>query len=228
MTDDLLCSLSRKSNAKSVYSLLRSVAGSPSSSSFSPNFSNCSFPKKSASVYGAYLRRYFSISQPKALNSRHRGHLSKFRQATCPEESHSSFSSSFSPVKFLVAASNLFPSTATGPKKVAYPMLKHLPRSGPDFLLHILNLSWTLHSFPSTWKTSSIIPIHRIGKLLESTAFFRPISLTSCISKLFERIILTRLLFFLESNSILSPLQAGFRPKRSTLDQILYLSHYLE
>ena len=32
-----------------------------------------------------------------------------------------------------------------------------------------------------------------------------------------------RLLFFLESNSILSPRQAGFRPGQSTLDQILYL-----
>ena len=58
----------------------------------------------------------------------------------------------------------------------------------------------------------------------DSAASFRPISLTSCVSKLFERIILSRLLFFLESNSILSPRQAGFRPGRSTLDQILYLS----
>ena len=33
-----------------------------------------------------------------------------------------------------------------------------------------------------------------------------------------------RLLFFLVSNSIFSPRQAGFRPGRSTLDQILYLS----
>ena len=63
-----------------------------------------------------------------------------------------------------------------------------------------------------------------MGKPLDSPAFFRPISLTSCVSKLFERVILSRLLFFLESNSILSPRQAGFRPGRSTLDQILYLS----
>ena len=48
--------------------------------------------------------------------------------------------------------------------------------------------------------------------------------LTSCVSKLFERIILSRLLFFLESNFILSLGQAGFRPGRSTLDQILYFS----
>ena len=63
-----------------------------------------------------------------------------------------------------------------------------------------------------------------MGKSLGSPAFFRPISLTSCVSKLFERIILSRLLFFLEFNSILSPRQAGFRPGRSTLDEILYLS----
>ena len=63
-----------------------------------------------------------------------------------------------------------------------------------------------------------------MGKPLDSPASFRPISLTSCVSKLFERIILSRLLFFLESNSILSPCQAGFHPGRSTLDQILYLS----
>ena len=139
-------------------------------------------------------------------------------------ESHSSFCSPFSPAEFLAAASNLSSSTATGPDKVAYPMLKHLPRSGMDFLLHIFNLSWSSHSFPSIWKTSSIIPIHKMGKPLDSPASFRPISLTSCVSKLFERIILSRLLFFLESNSILSPRQAGFRPGLSTLDQILYLS----
>ena len=63
-----------------------------------------------------------------------------------------------------------------------------------------------------------------MGKPLDSPASFRLISLTSCVSELFERIILPRLLFFLESNSILSPHQAGFRPGRSTLDQILYLS----
>ena len=91
-----------------------------------------------------------------------------------------------------------------------------------DFL-HIFNLSWTLHSFPSICKTS-IIPIHKIGKPLDSPAYFWPISLTSCVSKLFESIILSRLLFFLESNFILSPSHVGFCPGQSTLDQILYLS----
>ena len=217
-------SLSPRSNPKSVHSLLRSIAGSSTSSSFSPNFPNCYFPRESASVYAAYLRSHFSVCQPKALRSRARGYLSELRRATCPEKSHSSFCSPFLPAEFHIVTSNLTSFTATGPDKVAYPMLKHLPRSGMDFLFYIFNLSWSSHSVSSIWKTSSIIPIHKMGKPLVFPASLQPISLTSCVLKLFELIILFRLLFFLESNSILSPRQAGFRPGRSTLDQILYLS----
>ena len=143
-------SFSPKSNPKSVHFLLRSIAGSSSSSSSSsPNFPNCSSPRESASVYAAYLRSHFSVSQPKTLLSRAKGYLSELRRATCPVESHSSFCSLFSPAEFLAAASNLSSSTATGPDKVAYPMPKHLPRSSMDFLFHIFNLSWSSHSFPS-------------------------------------------------------------------------------
>ena len=205
-------SLSPKSNPKSVHSLLRSIAGSSSLSSSSPDFPNCSSPRESALVYVTYLRSHFSISQPKALHSTARVYLSELCQATCPEESHSSFCFPFTLVEFVMVAFNLSSSTATSPDKVAYPMLKHLPRSGMDFLLHIFNLFWFLHFFPSIWTTSSTIPIHKMGKPLDSPASFRPISLTSCISKLFERIILSRLLFFLESNSILPPLPGQFLP----------------
>ena len=140
-------SLLTKSNPKSVYYLLRSVAGSSFSSFSSPNFPNCSSPRKSASVYAAHLRSHFSVSQPKTLRGKARGYLSEFRRTTCPEESHLSFCSPFFPAEFLAAASYLSSSTATGPDKVAYPTLKHLPCSGIDFLLHIFKLSCSLHSF---------------------------------------------------------------------------------
>ena len=154
-------SLSPKCNPKSVHSLLRSIAGSPFSSSSSPNFPNCSSPRESTSVYAAYLRSHFYISQPKALRSRARGYLYELRRATCPVESHSSFCSLFTPAEFLAAASNLSSPTATGPDKVAYPMLKHLPRSGMDLLLHIFNLSFHLedifhYSHPQDGKASRL------------------------------------------------------------------------
>ena len=55
--------------------------------------------------------------------------------------------------------------TATGPDKAAYLMLKHLHRSCMDFL-HIFNLSRSPNSFPSIWKTLSIIPIYKMGKTI--------------------------------------------------------------
>ena len=79
-------SLSPKSNPKSVHSLPRSIAGSPSWSSSSPNFPNCSSPRELASVYAAYLRSHFSVSEPKTLRSRARGYLSELHRATCPVE----------------------------------------------------------------------------------------------------------------------------------------------
>ena len=71
--------------------------------------------------------------------------------------------------------------------------------------------------FPSTRSES-------FSTLLLPSGLFLSIS---CVSKLFERIILSRLLFFLESNSIFSARQAGFRPRRSTLDQMLYFSQFI-
>ena len=70
-------SLSPRSNPKSLHSLLRSIAGSPSSS---PNFPSCSSPRESALVYAAYLRSHFSVSQPKALRSRARGYFSELHE----------------------------------------------------------------------------------------------------------------------------------------------------
>ena len=99
-------SLSPKSNPKTVYSLLCFIAGSPSLSSSYPNFSNCSSPRESASVYAAYLKSHFSVSQPKTLHSRARGYLSELCIAMCLVESHSSFCSPFSLTEFLAAASN--------------------------------------------------------------------------------------------------------------------------
>ena len=216
-----LALLSRLNLTLNLYILFFTLLLAPPPLLTSPN---CSSPTESDFVFADYLRSHFSVSQPKVLRSRARGYLSELRRATCPEEFHLFFCSPFSHAKFLAAASNLSLSSATGPNKVAYFMLKHLPRSGMDFLLHIFNLSWSLHSFPFIWKPFSIILIHKMGKPLDSSASYRHISLTSCVSKLFECIILSRLLFFVESNSILSPRQAGFRPGRSTLHQIMFLS----
>ena len=127
-------------------------------------------------------------------------------------------------IELSTAISQLSTSTSSGPDQITYPLLSHLPQSALNFLLYIFNLSWSTHTFPSAWKQSTIIPILKPGKPSDSPSSYRPISLTSCTSKLFERMVLGRLTYFLEQQDILSPVQAGFRPGRSTVDQVLLLS----
>ena len=152
--------------------------------------------------------------------------MNELRKASCEDASslHNSFCSPFSLTELSTAICNLFSYTASGPDQIAYPLLKHLPEPAQLLLLSLFNKSWHSHTFPSCWKPTTIIPIHKPGKPTSSPSSFRPISLTSCISKRFERLILSRLTFYLESNHLLSTCQAGFRPGRSPLDQILTLS----
>ena len=116
-----------------------------------------------------------------------------------------SFCSPFSLAKVSTAICKLSSSTASGPDQIAYPLLKHLPEPAQLLLLSLFNRSWYSHTFPSCWKPTTIIPIHKSGKFTSSPSSFRPISLTSCISKLFERLILSRLTFHLESNYLHLP-----------------------
>ena len=71
-----------------------------------------------------------------------------------------------------------------------------------------------------------MIPIQKKGK--SKTEAYRPISLTSCIVKLLERIINARLKWFLESEQLLAPQQAGFREHHCSEDQTTYLAQEFE
>lgn len=53
---------------------------------------------------------------------------------------------------------------------------------------------------------------------------YRPISVNSCLGKIYERIINNRLYEHVEKNKILSIYQSGFRKHKSTKDNILLLT----
>ena len=143
--------------------------------------------------------------------------MNHIRTAHC-NTLHSTFCLPFSSLELSAAISQLLTSTSSGPDQITYPLLIHLPQSALRFLLYIFNLSWSTHTFPATWKKPTIIYILKPGKPSDSPSSYRPISLTSCTSKLFERMVLGRLTYFLEQQGTFSPVQAGFRSGRSTVD----------
>ena len=112
--------------------------------------------------------------------------------------------------------------TATGPDDIRYQMLKHLPDSALDTFLHIFNGIWTTGVFPESWRLAPIIPTPKPGKDHAEPTNYRPIALTSCLCKILERMISKRLVWYLESNNLITKFQSGLRAERSTNDRNFY------
>ena len=121
---------------------------------------------------------------------------------------------------------------AVGPDDLPYELFKQFfvksefdPASNARAcaLLSFFNLLLLFAIWPSSFCDGIIVPLFkRKGSRLHTTSY-RPISLLSCFSKIYEYLLLARLSRFVETHSLLSEEQAGFRPTRSTLDQLLVL-----
>ena len=101
-------------------------------------------------------------------------------------------------------------STAPGIDGITYSIIQVLSQIRGNPILKLYNMIWTGGPIPRAWKKSIIVPIPKPGK----PGQFRPISLTSCLCKMFERLVLNRLQHIvgpkLENNLY------GFIPGKST------------
>ena len=118
------------------------------------------------------------------------------------------------------ALTDLDPNSAMGPDGIHPIVLKKCA----DILVYplqiVFNRSLREGCLPSGWKQSLVIPIHKKGPR-SNPLNYRPISLTSVVCKTMERIVCNQLRHYLESNSLLTSNQFGFRAGRSTMDQLL-------
>ena len=81
--------------------------------------------------------------------------------------------------------------------------------------------------FPEDWRLATVIPIPKPGKDHAEPTNYRPIALTSCLCKTLERMINKKLIWYLESNNLLSRYQSGFRAGRSTNDNLVRLETFI-
>ena len=73
-----------------------------------------------------------------------------------------------------------------------------------------------------------VIPILKPGKDKNCPSSYRPISLTSVLCKVMERMISRRLVWYLEKHSLLTPQQCGFRQGRSSTDHLVALEDAIQ
>ena len=110
----------------------------------------------------------------------------------------------------------------SGPKSIPTKVLHLLQDQISNHLVSICNLSFSTGVFPAILKTAKVIPIHKKNSKLE-VSNYRPISLLSNIDKIFEKLMHSRLIEFLEEKQILYYRRFGFRKDFSTNHAILTL-----
>ena len=118
--------------------------------------------------------------------------------------------------------------SSPGDDGIVYSLVKNSDPSLKKYLLELYNHIFSTNTFPSSWKLAVIVPIPKPGKDHSMPLNYRPISLTSCLCKLMERMVNSRLVWFLESNKYISQVQSGFRSNRNTTDCLLQLSSDIE
>ena len=105
-------------------------------------------------------------------------------------------------------------------KVSTYHMLKEVLESFLKTLLGFFQRCWEGGTVPSGWKHAVVIPIHKHGKPRKELGSYRPISLTSHLGKVFERVVKHHLEYFCESKKVFLACQAGFRWGWGVMDHL--------
>jgi hypothetical protein len=111
--------------------------------------------------------------------------------------------------------SSLSPTKSSGDSGITPKVLKEVAGNVTEPLAHIFNTSLNFGIFPEKMKLAKVIPIHKAG-IKSDICNYRPISLLPVISRIFEKVVKSRLLHFLHSQNFFSDYQFGFLTGRST------------
>jgi hypothetical protein len=116
--------------------------------------------------------------------------------------------------------------TAMGPDDISPYFIRYGGESLFRALHTFFNFCWRFSVLPQDLRDSNVLPIYKKSGPVNSANSFRPISITSVVARLFERLILPRLLRLLRPNA-LNRFQAGFRSKHACYDHLFQLYHHV-
>ena len=126
------------------------------------------------------------------------------------------------PIEIINIVNELNSSKSAGFDEISTFLLKCVISYIAEPLSYVLNLALNNGIFPKKMKLAKVCPIFKAGDKSDFSNY-RPISLLSSFSKIFEKVIATRIISFIEKHSIISLSQYGFRKKHSTYMAIMKL-----
>ena len=115
-------------------------------------------------------------------------------------------------------------SKGNGPDAIPSRIIKVCAEPLTQTLTDMFNLSLRLGKLPKDWTAANIVPIFKKGDKT-NTRNYRPVSLTSIICKMLERIRNDKLVDYFNVNNIIVDNQHGFHDRRSCKTQLLCSIH---
>ena len=119
---------------------------------------------------------------------------------------------------------NLDSSKASGPDCIPVLVLKNCEPELSYILAKLFNKFLKESCFPDCWKVSSVVPVFKNVGERSTAKNYRPVSLLSVVSKVFEKLVNNRIVDHLEKCGLFSDFQYGFRSSRSTADLLTVVS----
>ena len=119
---------------------------------------------------------------------------------------------------------NLDSSKASGPDCIPVVVLKNCEPELSYILAKLLNECLKESCFPDCWKVSSVVPVFKNVGERSTAKNYRPVSLLSVVSTVFEKLVNNRIVDHLEKCGLFSDFQYDFRSSRSTADLLTVVS----
>lgn len=119
--------------------------------------------------------------------------------------------------------SQLKPFKAPGFDGIHNILLKRLPPRGVNAMAQLASNIFAVGHWPELYKSAKIVAIHKTGKPSDIPSSYRPVSLLSAVSKVFEKLFLRRLKQQSSLLNVIPATQFGFKERHSANHQVASL-----
>ena len=137
-----------------------------------------------------------------------------FLEATIPQE-----------IEKIIDSLNI--KKSVGPMSIPTYLLKIYKEFFSQWISILINQSFECGVFPDILKTAKVTPIHKKDSKLDHLNY-RPISLLSTLSKIFEKVIYTRIYTYLTRNKLIYAKQFGFRSTYSVNHALISITERIK
>jgi hypothetical protein len=109
---------------------------------------------------------------------------------------------------------------ATGPDAIPNKILIIAADILANPLTTFFNRCLSVSKYPKIWKTANVTPIYKAGDRGDCSNY-RPVSLLSCVGKVFEKCVHKHVYSYLTDNKLITKNQSGFLKGDSTINQLV-------